>query len=109
MLTVAIDNLVSNAWKYTGKTTNARICFRRETNGDEPVFVLSDNGPGFDEREFEKIFLPFFRTEDASQFEGDGVGLATVRKIIERHGGRITAHRSEEGGAEFRFTLPPSA
>jgi len=106
LLRQVLDNLLSNAWKYSGQQTNAVIAFRRESTGQEsPAFVVSDNGAGFDMKSAERLFGLFQRLHSASEFPGNGVGLASVQRIIRRHGGRIWAEAEPQRGARFHFTL----
>jgi signal transduction histidine kinase len=102
-----MENLLSNAWKYTGKTDAARIelGMRREKDGSASFFV-KDNGAGFDPRYAKDLFTPFRRLHNPSDFPGHGVGLATVQRIVHRHGGRIWAEAKEGAGATFTFTFP---
>src|SRR2546426_221456 len=105
LLRVVLDNLLRNGWKYTGKRPQPRVEFTaRDENGDR-VFVIKDNGAGFDMRYADKLFGVFQRLHSAAEFEGTGVGLATVRRIINRHGGRIWAEGPVDQGASFYFTL----
>ena len=105
LLTAALENLLTNAWKYTGRTDRAEIAFGTETMDGERVFFVTDNGAGFDMEYAESLFKPFTRLHDAEEFEGTGIGLALVDRIIRRHGGRIWADGSPGHGATFRFTL----
>lgn len=109
LLAVVMENLLSNAWKYTGKTSRARIEVgaRREAGGPT-VFFVADNGAGFDPDRAGKLFMPFQRLHALSDFPGTGVGLATVQRILHRHGGRIWATAEPDRGATFCFTLPGS-
>jgi len=100
-----LENLLGNAWKFTGKKQDGRIELALETVDGVPVFVVRDNGAGFDMALAEKLFVPFRRLHRASEFEGTGIGLATVQRIARRHGGRIWAESIENQGATFRFTL----
>jgi len=104
LIKVALENLLSNAWKYTAKQPNARVAFFLEKK-DEAVFCVRDNGAGFDMKRAGKLFAPFQRLHPASEFEGTGIGLATVARIIARHGGRIWVNAAENKGATFFFTL----
>ncbi len=109
---VVLDNLLRNAWKYTGRCEAAHIVFGAESggtaaeDGEETVYFVRDNGAGFDMAYVEKLFRPFSRLHSASDFSGTGIGLATVQRIVHRHGGRIWADAKVDGGATFYFTLP---
>lgn len=106
LLSRVMENLLGNAWKYTSRTSDARIAFKTERAPDgRTAFLVDDNGAGFDMRLVGQLFAPFQRLHSASDFPGHGVGLAIVRQIVERHGGQVGA-RSETGkGACFWFTL----
>lgn len=99
-------NLIENAVKYTSKEEEAQIEIGSEDKGNEIEFFIKDNGVGFDMSFYPKMFGVFHRLHSRSEFEGTGIGLANVRRIIERHGGTIRAHGITGEGAEFRFTLP---
>ncbi|MGM9426292.1 sensor histidine kinase [Hydrogenophaga sp. MI9] len=102
-------NLLDNAWKYTGKTAAPRIrVYEGELSG-QWGFCVSDNGAGFDMIKAHRLFEPFQRLHQQSEFQGTGVGLATVRRIVERHGGRILVNAAPGQGATFCFTLSPDA
>jgi len=105
LLRVVIDNLLRNGWKYTGKRPQPRVEFTAINENGGRVFVIKDNGAGFDMRYADKLFGVFQRLHSAAEFEGTGVGLATVRRIINRHGGRIWAQGAVDQGASFYFTL----
>ena len=105
LLRVVLDNLLRNGWKYTGKQPQPRVEFTAKQENGGRVFVIKDNGAGFDMRYADKLFGVFQRLHSAAEFEGTGVGLATVRRIINRHGGRIWAEGAVEKGASFYFTL----
>ena len=99
-------NLLANAWKFTSRTENARIEVGHSTHGSMATIFVRDNGAGFDMAHEQKLFKPFQRLHGASEFEGTGVGLATVARIIDRHGGRIWAEGKPGQGAVFYFTMP---
>jgi PAS domain S-box-containing protein len=106
LLTVALENLIGNAWKFTARSPAGRIAFGCERHGSGDVFYVRDNGAGFDMAFAGKLFAPFERLHDAGEFPGSGIGLATVARIIQRHGGRVWAQGRPGEGAVFRFTLP---
>ena len=105
---IALDNLVRNAWKFTRENPEARIAFGAEERDGERVYFVRDNGVGFALDHAKNLFEPFHRLHPPRQFEGSGVGLATVRRIVHRHGGRIWADSRPDEGATFFFTLEPS-
>jgi signal transduction histidine kinase len=106
LLRVALENLISNAWKFTRHTAGARIEFGAErSDGGPPVFYVRDNGAGFDMAYAGKLFGAFQRLHGAQEFEGTGIGLATVARVIHRHGGRVWAEAAVGKGAAFFFTL----
>jgi two-component system, NtrC family, sensor kinase len=113
LMRVVLENLLGNAWKFTGRTPAARIEFRAEARAGATVYLVRDNGAGFDMAHASKLFAPFQRLHDASEFPGTGIGLATVRRIIDRHQGRIWAEGEVGRGATISFTLgraaPPGA
>ncbi len=104
LLGIVLQNLISNAWKYTAPGT-ARISFMATETSRGPAFVVRDDGPGFESKVAEAIFEPFRRSHGAD-FEGSGVGLSTVDRIIHRHGGEVWAESAPGEGAAFFFTLP---
>jgi signal transduction histidine kinase len=106
LMRIAIENLVGNAWKYSSQSTQTRIELRRETLAGIPTFVIADAGAGFDMRFADRLFGVFQRLHSAKDFQGTGVGLASVRRIIRRHGGDIWAESEVGKGARFYFTLP---
>ena len=99
-------NLLGNAWKFTSKTAEASIQVGQLRDGAMATLFVRDNGAGFDMAYEQKLFKPFQRLHGAAEFEGSGVGLATVARIIDRHGGRIWAEARPNEGATFNFTLP---
>ena len=106
LLRQVLDNLLGNAWKYSSKQPQTHIIFRRESGPDGvAVYMVQDHGAGFDMAYSDKLFGVFQRLHTASEFEGTGIGLATVHKIITRHGGRIWAESAPGQGATFYFTL----
>ncbi|MFN8383160.1 MAG: PAS domain S-box protein [Anaerolineales bacterium] len=105
LLHIALENLVSNAWKFTSKKDHAMIEFGQQSKNKERTFYLRDNGTGFDMAYVNKLFGVFQRLHSISEFPGTGVGLATVHRIITIHGGRIWAEAEEGKGATFFFTL----
>lgn len=107
---IVLENLLSNAWKYTGTVPEAVIEFGgRHDPQTGFVFFVRDNGVGFNPRDAQRLFAPFQRLHDDKQFAGVGVGLATVQRIIHKHGGRIWAEGAVDQGATFYFTLPETA
>lgn len=106
LLRMAMENLIANAWKFTTRTEDARISVSKRCEGEEVVLCVQDNGAGFDMADAGRLFQPFQRLHRRSEYDGTGIGLATVRRIIERHGGRIWAQGKPGSGAAFYFTLP---
>jgi len=106
MLSAALSNLLGNAWKFTSKTRGARIAFGAERGSRGTVFHVRDNGAGFDAAAKDQLFKAFQRLHAAAEFPGTGIGLATVRRILSRHGGSIWAESSPGAGATFYFTIP---
>jgi signal transduction histidine kinase/DNA-binding response OmpR family regulator len=106
LLRIALENLLGNAWKFTGRQPHARIEFGVSEVQGRLAFFIRDNGAGFDMTYVGRLFSPFNRLHSATDFAGTGIGLATVQRIIRRHGGRIWAEGSVGQGATFYFTLP---
>lgn len=107
LVRVALENLLGNAWKFTAQQPRARISFSAVERGGETVYVVHDNGVGFDMAYADKLFQPFQRLHGRDEFPGTGIGLATVQRIIRRHGGKIRGEAVVNGGATFSFTLAP--
>ncbi|MBI3776986.1 MAG: GHKL domain-containing protein [Gammaproteobacteria bacterium] len=105
LIAVVLDNLLSNAWKYSSRTENAQINFGADIRNGETIYFVKDNGAGFDMNYADKLFTPFQRLHSAKDFQGTGVGLATVARIVRRHGGRIWAQSEAGKGATFYFTM----
>ena len=104
-----IDNLLDNAWKFTRKVPGARIEFGATEKDGARTFYLRDNGAGFDMAFAGKLFAPFQRLHTLNEFPGTGIGLATVQRIVQRHGGRVWAEGIVDGGATFHFAFPADA
>jgi two-component system NtrC family sensor kinase len=109
LMRVAFDNLLGNSWKFTAKVSAPRIEVGTDQQEGVAVYFVRDNGAGFSMEYAEKLFNPFQRLHAESEFEGTGIGLATVHRIIDRHGGRIWADSAVDHGATFYFTIPPAA
>ena len=105
LLESVMENLLSNAWKYSRHNKGAEISFTSEQVGDRTVYVVRDNGAGFDMNYLDRLFMPFCRLHRSEEFEGTGIGLATVLRILARQGGRIWGEGAIGKGAVFRFTL----
>ncbi len=109
LMRIVLENLLGNAWKFTGNATTARIMFGGDDAQGLIRYSVADNGAGFKMEYATKLFQPFQRLHSASEFPGTGVGLATVYRIIDRHGGRVWAESVESKGTTFFFTLPVAA
>ena len=105
LLEIALRNLLDNAWKYTSKTPQAVVTVSALRRGGASWFVVADNGVGFDPSRADDLFEPFQRLHGESEFPGNGIGLAIVKRVIDRHGGQVKAAISAAGGAEFSFCL----
>jgi signal transduction histidine kinase len=105
LLRMVLENLLGNAWKYSGKCDVARIGFEMTVHEGREVYVVRDNGAGFDMRFADRLFGVFQRLHSANDFQGTGVGLASVRRIVRRHGGEVWAESEVGKGARFYFTL----
>jgi two-component system, NtrC family, sensor kinase len=107
LVRILLDNLLGNAWKFTSPRAIAHVELGLE-QGDEPIYYVKDDGVGFDMAHACRLFTPFQRLHGSSDFPGTGIGLATVRRIVERHGGRIWAESKVGGGTKISFTIPVS-
>jgi signal transduction histidine kinase len=107
LLRIALQNLIGNAWKFTSHTDNARVVIGRTEpeNGAEPEIYVRDNGAGFDMAYADQLFAPFQRLHASKDFAGTGIGLATVQRVVTRHGGRVRAESTVGNGATFFFTI----
>jgi PAS domain S-box-containing protein len=105
LMRTLLENLLSNAWKFTSKKPRARIEFGMTYHDDKPMFFIQDNGAGFDMTYADKLFKPFQRLHSLADFPGTGIGLASVRRIVHRHGGRAWAKGKPNEGATFYFTI----
>ena len=105
LLRIALENLLSNAWKYTARASHASVSVGVQAGENGPVYFVRDNGVGFDIKYADKLFVPFQRLHPESEFPGSGIGLVTVQRIIARHGGRVWADAKPDEGATFYFTL----
>ncbi|MEJ2180614.1 MAG: PAS domain S-box protein [Gammaproteobacteria bacterium] len=109
LLDVALQNLIENAWKYTRDISPAHIELGKQKQNGEIVYYVKDNGVGFDMEYTAKLFKPFHRLHSAEDFEGTGIGLATVQRVIQRHGGKIWIKAEKNNGATFYFSLQKSS
>jgi PAS domain S-box-containing protein len=108
LMEALLQNLLHNAWKYTANEPQAQIRVFAREHGGQRHFCVSDNGTGFDMARAGKLFQPFQRLHMPHEFSGLGIGLATARRIVQRHGGELQAHSAPGEGATFCFTLPPA-
>jgi light-regulated signal transduction histidine kinase (bacteriophytochrome) len=106
LIRIVLQNLLDNAWKFTCNTEFPKITFGSTEVDGKPTYFVRDNGAGFDMKHKEKLFTPFQRLHTSGEFEGSGIGLATVQRIINRHGGLIWAESTLDEGSTFYFTLP---
>ena len=105
LLKVLMENLLSNAWKFTRKTENAFIEVGKTQEDGQAIYFVRDNGAGFNMKYVNKLFGVFQRLHQMEEFPGTGIGLATVQRVILRHGGRIWAEGAVNEGATFYFTV----
>jgi light-regulated signal transduction histidine kinase (bacteriophytochrome) len=106
LIQVALSNLLGNAWKFTSRTAQPKIECGSMVQEGTAVYFMKDNGAGFDQTFAHRMFLPFHRLHPEEEFEGTGIGLAIVERVIRRHGGKIWAEGRKNEGATFFFTLP---
>jgi light-regulated signal transduction histidine kinase (bacteriophytochrome) len=106
LLRIVLGNLIGNAWKFSAKNKTARIEFGEKSAAGQSAFFVRDNGAGFEMEYKDKLFKVFQRLHSVEEYEGTGIGLATVQRIIRRHGGRAWAEGEPGKGATFYFTLP---
>jgi hypothetical protein len=106
LMEIVLTNLLDNAWKFTRDQPQARVTVSAERSDSERVFCVADNGAGFAAEDAKQLFGVFQRLHTEAEFPGTGVGLATVQRIVERHGGRVFASGTPGGGAKLFFTLP---
>jgi len=106
LLRIVVNHLLDNAWKFTSRQADPRVSFSAHFERGEQLFEVHDNGAGFELEHAERLFLPFARLHTSSEFPGRGMGLATVSRILGRHGGRIWADARTGVGATFYFTMP---
>ncbi|MDP2307405.1 MAG: ATP-binding protein [Pseudomonadota bacterium] len=106
LLRIVMENLLGNAWKFTRNRASAQVTVSCAAGPDEVVVTVADNGAGFDMAYARRLFQPFQRLHSAEEFEGTGIGLAIVRRIVHRHGGRVWAEGETDVGASFHFSLP---
>jgi PAS domain S-box-containing protein len=109
LLRAVMENLLGNAWKFTAKVSQAEIEVGREERGGEPMFFVRDNGAGFSMQYSKQLFRAFRRLHDETEFAGTGIGLVTVQRIVQRHGGRIDFDSEVGEGACFWFSIPEQA
>ena len=106
LLHIVLTNLLENALKYTSREAHARIAVQQRSEQGQVVYAVEDNGVGFNQRESNKLFMPFQRLHRQDEFDGAGIGLATVARIIHRHGGGVWARGEVGKGATFLFSIP---
>jgi light-regulated signal transduction histidine kinase (bacteriophytochrome) len=106
LMKIVLENLLGNAWKFTGKTSDPRIEFGKTTRDGAPIYFVRDNGVGFDMQYVSKLFGAFLRLHTISEFPGTGIGLASVQRIILRHGGKVWIEGKVNEGATAYFSIP---
>ncbi len=106
LIRVVLENLLRNAWKFTGKQPAPQVEVGTQNQDGNIVYYVRDNGAGFNMAYADKLFRPFQRLHSESEFPGTGVGLATVQRIVHKHGGRIWPQSEPDKGTTFFFTLP---
>ena len=105
LINIVLQNLLDNAFKYSSKTENPEVVISSETRDNKKIILIRDNGAGFDMAKAGRLFTPFQRMHSEDQFIGTGIGLATVKRIIVKHGGTISAESEPGKGAMFSFTF----
>jgi signal transduction histidine kinase len=105
LIRIVLENLLSNAWKFSSQREMARIDFGAVSHDGKREFFIRDNGAGFDAAQAARLFKPFQRLHSESEFEGSGIGLATAQRIVRRHGGAIRAESNKNDGATFYFSI----
>jgi len=105
LLRIVLENLIGNAWKFTSKHSTARIEFGLQSQKEIPVYFVRDDGAGFDMNHAQKLFGAFQRLHTNAEFPGTGIGLATVQRVIHRHGGKVWAEGEVEKGAVLYFSI----
>ena len=108
LLRIVLENLLGNSWKFIGDQVSPRVVFGAKAEDQRKIFYVQDNGVGFDMAYSSKLFKPFQRLQDSAHFEGSGIGLATVQRIVHRHAGEVWAEATPGAGATFFFTLEPN-
>ena len=103
---MALENLLGNAWKFTSRVPRARVEFGVTERDGKKTYFISDNGAGFDPAYADRLFNPFQRLHTTEEFPGTGIGLASVQRIVQRHGGQVWGEGRVGKGATFYFTLP---
>jgi signal transduction histidine kinase len=105
LVAIVLEHVLTNAWKFTRRRPDARISVGMRSVGGQAVFDVRDNGVGFDMAQADRLFAPFVRLHDGPEYEGHGIGLASVKRIVERHGGEIWAQSQVDRGTTIHFTL----